>query len=308
MDISSAKFIELTDKQLFDTYFKRYEPEISEFTFTNLFMWRNHYEFQFIEVENHLIVFSKSFLGSRGSPLSGKKNSIFFLPPIGPNPSDKIIALFETIDNAEIHRLPEKIVEEMSNNNMLNDMNIEIYEDRANWDYVYEVENLKTLPGNKYRQNRRWLNKFLENYEYEFKLLNGELIDLSKKLQLEWCIMRGCEEDEDLEEEQKAIYEALDNFDTLKFSGGIICIEEKCAAYTFGELLNSNTMVIHIEKANMKYEGAYQAINNFFLNNCCENAVFVNREQDLGIPGLRRAKESYKPSHMVKKSVLYRKT
>ncbi|MFX1481099.1 MAG: DUF2156 domain-containing protein, partial [Promethearchaeota archaeon] len=307
MDISSAKFIELTDKQLFDTYFKRYEPEISEFTFTNLFMWRNYYEFQFIEVENHLIIFSKSFLGSRDLTLSGKRNSIFFLPPIGPNPSEKIITLFETIDNAEIHRVPEKIVEEMSNNNILNEMNIEIYEDRANWDYVYEVEDLKTLPGNRYRQNRRWLNKFLENYEYEFKLLNEELIDLSKKLQLEWCIMRGCEEDKSLEEEQKAIYEALDNFDTLKFSGGIICIEDKCAAYTFGEILNSNTMVIHIEKANMKYEGAYQAINNFFVNNCCENAVFVNREQDLGIPGLRRAKESYQPSHMVEKSVLYRK-
>jgi len=72
-------------------------------------------------------------------------------------------------------------------------------------------------------------------------------------------------------------------------------------------MLNKDTMVIHIEKGHMEYSGAYQAINNAFLKYCCEDAVFVNREQDLGIPGLRRAKESYKPHHMVKKSILYRK-
>ncbi|MFX1503807.1 MAG: phosphatidylglycerol lysyltransferase domain-containing protein, partial [Promethearchaeota archaeon] len=94
---------------------------------------------------------------------------------------------------------------------------------------------------------------------------------------------------------------------TLKFKGALLCVNEKCAAYTFGEMLNSDTLVIHIEKAHMEYEGAYQAINNLFLKNCCKDVRFVNREQDLGIPGLRRAKESYKPIHMVEKSVIYRK-
>ena len=71
-------------------------------------------------------------------------------------------------------------------------------------------------------------------------------------------------------------------------------------------MLNENTMVIHIEKAHMQYEGSYQAINNFFLKNCCDTAILVNREQDLGVLGLRRAKESYKPVRMVKKSIIYR--
>jgi hypothetical protein len=71
-------------------------------------------------------------------------------------------------------------------------------------------------------------------------------------------------------------------------------------------MLNENTMVIHIEKAHMEYEGSYQAINNLFLKNCCDAAIFVNREQDLGVLGLRRAKESYKPVRMVKKSIIYR--
>jgi hypothetical protein len=83
-------------------------------------------------------------------------------------------------------------------------------------------------------------------------------------------------------------------------------LDNKCAAYTFGEMLNENTMVVHIEKAHMEYEGSYQAINNFFLKNCYDTAIFVNREQDLGVLGLRRAKESYKPVRMVKKSIIYR--
>ena len=83
-------------------------------------------------------------------------------------------------------------------------------------------------------------------------------------------------------------------------------MDNNCAAYTFGEMLNENTMVIHIEKAHMQYEGSYQAINNFFLKNCCDTAILVNREQDLGVLGLRRAKESYKPVRMVKKSKIYR--
>ena len=119
--------------------------------------------------------------------------------------------------------------------------------------------------------------------------------------------MRACTEDESLDAEQAAIYEALNNFGTLGFSGGLVCVDDKCAAYTFGEMLNNKTLVIHIEKAHMEYEGSYQAINNFFLKNCCVDAVYVNREQDLGIEGLRRAKESYKPIRMNQKSIIYKK-
>ncbi|MFW9938451.1 MAG: phosphatidylglycerol lysyltransferase domain-containing protein, partial [Candidatus Thorarchaeota archaeon] len=88
----------------------------------------------------------------------------------------------------------------------------------------------------------------------------------------------------------------------------LLCVNDKCAAYTFGEMINQNTLVIHIEKAHMKFEGSYQAINNLFLKNCCVDVIYVNREQDLGIDGLRRAKESYKPVRMIKKSIIYRKS
>ena len=308
MDLSTGKTIEITDKKLFDEYFQKYPPEISEFTFTNLFMWRNYYNFLLMEFKEHLILFSNDYLKYRKKPINaGSSDYIYFFPPIGPHPDEIIIKLFENINNIEIHRIPEEICEKVTQNEKYHKLNLDCLEDRNNWDYIYNKEEILNLAGNKFRQNRRWLQKFLNNYDYDFQLLTGNIVEKCKELQLEWCVMRACTEDESLEAEQEAIYEALNNFNTLGYSGGILCVEDKCAAYTFGEMLNERTLVIHIEKAHMEYEGSYQAITNLFLKNCCVDTLYVNREQDLGIEGLRRAKESYKPTYMVKKSIIYRK-
>lgn len=310
MDLDLAKPIEIEDKKLFDDYFKRYPPEISEFTFTNLFMWRNYYQFLFLEYNNHLIIFSNDYLKTRRKPIlkEDSRNYRYFFPPIGPNADQIIIELFENLEKVEVHRLSERICASLIQNERFLSLNLNVIEDRNNWDYIYDKNEIIHLEGNKYRQNRRWLQKFMTNYNYDFQLLTKDLIEKCKELQLEWCVLRGCTEDESLEAEQDAIYEALDYYSALGFSGGLLCVNDKCAGYTFGEMLNNNTLVIHIEKAHIKYEGAYQAINNFFLKNCCINALFVNREQDLGIDGIKKAKESYKPIKMVKKNIIYRKT
>jgi len=308
MDLTIAKEIKLEDKELFNSYFQKYPPQTSEFSFTNLYMWRNFYSFNFMEWREHLLLFSHNIFEAKKIPASGNKKALYFFPPIGPNPAEIIVSLFENLKDLEFHRVPERISENIRNHNKFSSSGIVIMEDRDNWDYIYEAENLKNLPGNRYRQNRRWLNKFLENYNYDFKILTENEVELCKKLQLEWCILRQCEDDEELKEEELAIYDALDNFSALGFQGALICVDDKCAAYTFGEMLNPDTMVIHVEKAHMDYEGAYQAINNLFLKNSFEGVIYVNREQDLGVPGLRRAKESYKPIRMEKKSIIYRKT
>jgi hypothetical protein len=307
MELSQAKQITIEDKALFDKFFQKYPPETSEFTFTNLFMWRNYYNFLFLEYNGHIILFSNDYLKKRKKPInSDSKDYIYFFPPIGPSPDKIIIELFENIENIEVHRIPEDICWKLTENEKYTKLNLNCLEDRNNWDYLYNKDEILNLAGNKYRQNRRWFNKFKENYNYNFQLLTETNIEKCKELQLEWCVMRACTEDESLEAEQEAILEALDNFSTLGFSGGIICVDDKCAAYTFGEMLNNETLIIHIEKAHMDYEGAYQAINNLLLKNCCVNSIFVNREQDLGIEGLRRAKESYKPIQMVKKNIVYK--
>ncbi len=308
MDLSTGKPIEITHKKLFDEFFQKYPPETSEFTFTNLFMWRNYYNFLLLEFKEHLILFSNDYLKNRIKPINtDSRDYLYFFPPIGPSPDKIIIELFENIANIEVHRVPEDICEKLTENEKFTKLKLDCLEDRNNWDYVYNKDDIFNLPGNKYRQNRRWLQKFLNNYNYDFKLLTENIIEKCKELQLEWCVLRACTEDESLEAEQEAIYEALNNFSTLGYSGGIVCVDDKCVGYTLGELLNENILVIHIEKAHMEYEGSYQAINNLFLKESGTKVIYINREQDLGIEGLRRAKESYKPIRMVKKSIIYQK-
>jgi hypothetical protein len=102
-------------------------------------------------------------------------------------------------------------------------------------------------------------------------------------------------------DELEAIREALTNFSALKFQGGVILIDNKVEAFTLGELLNNQTAVVHIEKANPEIKGAYAIINQQFCEKTWHNIPYINREQDLGESGLRQAKLSYSPDHMVEK-------
>jgi hypothetical protein len=212
-----------------------------------------------------------------------------------------------SLKNVEFHRVPNSIVEDLKTEKEAHLLKVGWKEDRNNWDYVYEKSKLIELSGRKLYLKRRWLKRFLEQYpDFQFHLISDEWIEPCRKLQIEWCDMNECRLSEDLMEEQRAITEALDHYPELEFRGGLLSLQDKSIAYTFGELLNPNTGVIHIEKALTQYEGAYQAINNFFCKRCCENAIFVNREQDIGDLGLRQAKESYAPHHMVEKNIVYR--
>ena len=306
MELTDAKPIEITDKALFDSYLKNHPPNISELTFTNLFIWQNYYQFLFKEWKDHILVFSKEFFKNWNKSATNNVNNYFFLPPIGSNPEGIILELFNDVSELEIHRVPQEIILNLENQEDFSTSNLTIMEDRNNWDYVYEIESLINLPGNKFRQKRRWLAKFFEQYNYDFKIISGDLINKTLQLQLEWCDQNECQGNEDLEQEQKAIERALEHYYQLGISGGIIFVNDKCVAYTLGELLNDDTLVVHIEKAHVEIEGAYQAINNLFLKEFGPNFTYINREQDLGLPGLRRAKEGYKPIRMTEKSIICR--
>ena len=308
MDPTKGTPITIEDKPLFDSYLKKYPPEISELTFTNLFIWRKYYDFLFLEFKDHLIVYSKSFLKNKWKANEIRRNdTLYFLPPIGASPDLILIDLIQNLNHIEFHKVTEQIAEKVNQNRNLGDSRIEIIEDRDNWDYVYEIKDLIELPGNKYRQNRRWLTKFLSSNNYEFSVITEDSINICKKLQLEWCVRRGCKDDEALYGEQIAINEALEHFKELNYKGGLLCVGDKCVGFTFGEMLNKDNVVIHIEKAHIEFEGSYQAINHLFLKNCYPDVKFVNREQDLGILGLKKAKESYKPHHMVEKKIIVKK-
>ncbi len=311
MDLSGAKSITIADKPVFDRYFRQYPPEISEFTFTNLFMWRVYYQWEFLEWDDHLLIFSRDHLKTYHKPIKASPDTIMMMPPVGPNPARMVCDLFKLGHSMELHRAPLSLWNYLQQMAEAKDMGIEWQDDRDNWDYEYAREALATLSGGSLKPKRKWLNRFMARYKYDFQLLSPdkpELLECIKKAQNTWCQQNRCEDNPDLSMENEAIAEALANYATLQFEGALIQVEGACVAYTLGEILHPGTMVTHIEKAQENYEGAYQAIMSLFVQaDRWQRIEFVNREQDLGIPGLRRAKESYDPFHMVRKGKLFLK-
>ena len=168
MNLDASRPIEIGDKARFDEYLVRYPQEISEFTFTNLFMWRKYYEWNYLEHDGHLILFSRDHFKKHGGHVTNTEAMLFF-PPIGPDPENMIISLFETLDNIEVHRCPKHVIDNLKELDAAS--NLLIYEDRGNWDYLYEKDMLISLTGSKYYQKRKRLKRFLQKHDYPRKIL-----------------------------------------------------------------------------------------------------------------------------------------
>jgi hypothetical protein len=284
------KELTLEDKPLFDKLFTQFPPQISEFTYTNLFIWRNCYQSGISRFHNFLCLFSQQ-----------GENSFFF-PPIGEG--DVIECYLHLLQYLigkakfpKIVRVPESVVGQIE----WKSTGMKVEPDRGQCDYVYLVQDLIELKGRKYHRKRNHIKQFKGTYSYQYIPLTPEWIPQCLQLETEWCDLRHCEASPGLLNESSAIKEAFTHFEELGVKGGAILINGKVEAFTLGDPLNLETVVIHIEKANPAYEGLYPTINQAFLEHEWSGFTYVNREQDLGEEGLRKAKESYFPHHLVNK-------
>jgi len=284
--------LELKDQEVFQTFFSAYRPEISELTFTNLFIWRSHYKFQWSIYRDWLVIISVE--GEYGT---------FAIEPIGPSPRYEITRLVlewmrdeKNVKNSRIERADNRIVEEVRGIN-----GISVEPTRDHFDYVYLRDDLVKLGGNRYRSKRNHINQLVRAYSYRYEQLAPDHINDCIAVQEKWCLQRRCEDDMDLLGEWDAVKEILRCYMNLNVQGAVITIENKVVAFTIGQMLNENTAVIHIEKADPEIPGLYPVINQQFCENNWQGVRYINREQDLGIPGLREAKLSYYPDHMVNK-------
>ena len=286
------KPIELEDRDIFREALRQYKPQTSEWTFTNLFIWRSHYQFQWSIYKDWLLV-----MCAEG------KNSMYAMQPIGPTSRQDVTRIFLKWfqeDKGEIQPYIEK-----ADSRLISELygmkNLSIEPTRDHFDYVYLRDDLVQLSGNKYRSKRNHINQLLRSYEFAYVPLKDEHIDACLELQEKWCKLRRCEEDLNLLGEWEAIREILAHYDVLEVQGGVVTIEGRVEAFTIGELLNDQTAVVHIEKANPEIAGLYPIINQQCCEKCWQDVFYINREQDLGIPGLREAKLSYYPDHFVEK-------
>ena len=174
--------------------------------------------------------------------------------------------------------------------------------DRDYSDYLYLRSDLSTLSGKKFQPKRNHINKFRNNYPgYEFKPLTCELIPECIKLESLWCRANNCSEDEALQNERKSMNAALRSFEELDIMGGVLTVDGKIVAFTYGAPVNNETFDTCVEKADTDYEGAYAMINHEFAKIIPEQYIYINREEDLGLEGLRKAKLSYQPYLLLEK-------
>lgn len=284
--------LDISHREILEKYFLELQPQISEFNFTELFAWHTIRDTQ-ISIHNCSILVQLN--------KNGKK---YLYPPFGKSCSCKSMAAVLE------YFLKEK--QEMyfygfdSNNALIAEETgkLMVIEDRDNADYVYSSQDLINLSGRKFDGKRNHLKNFYRNNDFEFLPVTQDMIPEIKEFQIQWCMARGCSDDLSLQNESLAVLEVLDNFFELNVFGAVIKINGKIQAFTAASELNKDTAVVLFEKGNPEIRGIYQTINTEFCGRMLSKYKWVNREQDGGDEGLRKAKLSYNPDHLVKKYVV----
>lgn len=255
---------------------------ISEFTFAGLFLFRKQYGYLLSRLpDGHLAISGK-----------GDKGSFFMLPCGIPDQEEILTGLFDKHDY--LKNLPEQHAEAKRID--LEKRNFCVCEDRENFDYIYLRKNLVHLAGKKYHKKRNLVNAFLNSYSYEEKWIDG---DNEKDA---FAVLEQWVQDRDDQGDYEAAFEALTLRKELELTGCLTFVDGKPAAYSLGEALaKGRAFAVHFEKADDSYKGIYQFINRSFASMLPRHYLHINREQDLGDPGLRQAKMSYRPDGFVKK-------
>lgn len=172
--------------------------------------------------------------------------------------------------------------------------------DRDGFDYVYNSADLAELKGKKYHSKRNHLNRFYEN-DWSFEPITAANIPDCVSVLDQWLAANSTEPDADKQTEAAVVRESLDNFAALGYTGGMLRVSGEPQAFTFGEKSSEDTFVVHAEKALLNYQGAYTAVNCEFAKTIAGQYRYINREEDAGSPGLRKAKLSYHPAFMEEK-------
>ena len=277
-----------------DEFFKLANCENGHCNFTNQYIWRKPYDIRWAE-EDGILLFSAVWEGQT-----------FGMQPVCK--VEKIpaaIQLYEEFFSRNgmdfcLRGVCKKVAEYCQKN----ESRYVVEEDRDNFDYVYSSDDLIHLRGRKYHSKKNHLNAFWKEYpEAQYSRITPELVPACLDFLDRWYEVNLQQQPGDLflPVEQESVKEILQDLDFFKLTGGVLLHEDKIVALTLGEMQNQEMAVIHTEKADVEYRGSYPAINQAFVEHEWADVPLINREEDMGLEGLRKAKESYRPIKMVKK-------
>ncbi len=282
-------------KPLFDSYFKNGCFLNSEYTFTNLFMWQKPYNIRYAEYDDTLFIFSRHKEEPESVNFISRHNDMTrIIPPI--------LDYFSAQKSEPIIRIFGKEQRNLIRDSFPGKFHFE--KDFDSFDYVYHISDLTELAGSKYHAKRNHINKFKSLYEFEYHKMTPDFREPCREMFRNWCNSKR-ETLSDVDDQLEAVNRLLDNWGNLDITGACITVDGRIVAFSFGEVLceKESIVVIHLEHANTDFQGAYPMINQQFLENQWGDFTFVNREEDMGLEGLRKAKKSYYPTFMVKKYI-----
>ena len=263
----------------------------SDYSFANLWAWQEEYDLQWAWSATHNLVWIRQ---NRPEPV--------YWAPVGPWQEidwTRAVAELPDVETVPFIRVPAQLGELWQT---ALPGRVTLAEEEDHWDYIYAVQDLIALRGNKFHKKKNLLKQFHKKYDFRYVPLTSERCEQALTLQAEWCMWRDCEASTTLESENQAIVKVLTDWDRLPgLMGAGLQADGHMIAFTVAEPLDEETVVIHFEKACPTYKGVYQAINQMFLENDASDFTYVNREQDLGDEGLRKAKKSYNPCGYLKK-------
>ncbi len=288
LSLDDFKPVTFDDKSLFDKHYEKYPPVHSDNIFTTIISWKEYADYHYTYIDENLIIYSNINNQIRLRPPSGKfKKDIF----------DQVLRLAKKQDSD----YPFGVIDEDTKDRISKEYpNIKFMEHRDYFDYVYLSKDLAYLTGSSYAKIRNRLNKFKKFYQYSVEKISKENMVEVKKFLKRWCLWRDCESDPILENERKAILFSIDNYFKLGLSGILIRINDAIESIAVFEGMNKDTALVHYEKGSPDFDGIYKAINQETAKILLNNYKYINRESDMGIPGLRKAKLAYRPHHMVK--------
>ena len=266
----------------------------SDASFANIYLLRNKYSTKISRYKDFII-----------RKYSGKGARCGYTFPLGKGDVAKALAEIEKDAKECGERLQFAFVTEEQKEVLENSMPARFCysSDAGDSDYIYLRSELASLSGKAFHKKKNHFSKFVRTYpDYKYYEIGACNIYDAQKVADAWYYEHLQDEDASQLAEYKAIKEALDNFEELGLIGGIIYVNDSPCAMTIASKINENTVDVHFEKAVGEYalNGGYAAINKLFSEKL-DGVTWLNREEDIGIEGLRKAKLSYRPKIMLKK-------
>ncbi|MDO4869197.1 MAG: phosphatidylglycerol lysyltransferase domain-containing protein [Bacillota bacterium] len=299
--------ITIEDRALLEKYLDGYEYKTSGLSFSAQYMWRDINQFSWDIIGDYMCITGVSHLELEDGIILP-----FMFPPLTCNGEYDKESLRETIYMAKerfekqgqpfsLRLVPFHLME------IIKEAVPELSwaDDRPNYDYIYLTQDLIELKGRDFHSKKNHLNYFKKTFDYEYVQLTSDMADDAMKFIDEFNQRKDvpANEMELLKMEEEAMKDVFENLEKVGYEAGAILIDGKIEAIAVGGHLGSKMITEHVEKANVNYRGLYQAINNEFCKHTAAWAKYINREEDMGIPNLRKAKLSYRPVKLLEKYI-----